>query len=191
MTPLRTWCLLVGLLGISATAVLLVHPSAGRALPFDDVGLDYLVVGALGLVTVVSAIALLGVRSFAGVREVRPPAVETPAREPPRDIVAETLADLPPVRVTETHRRLHEQLRELTISAVVQRQHCSRAEAEHRLQAGTWTTDPLAIEFLRSCELDPPSLPARLLNLLRGRRWYRDRVVATVRALEQLEGMGE
>lgn len=191
MSNIRSWCVLLGIAGVIATGVVVAHPTVGAVLPIDGIWMDYLVVAALGLVTFVLAGILLSVRSFGGVRETHPDVVETPHDRPPGDIVAASLSDLPTLRATDSHRLFHAQLRELTVSAIVQRHHCSRSAAEERVRDGTWTDNPLAANFLQSSEFVPPPLHTRCRELLTGQRWYRDRVVATVRSLEQLEGIAD
>lgn len=186
--PVPRWSLVLAACGLVATVAVLLDPALEAAFPMHRVGMEYLIVGALGAVTCASAGVLLGLRSRRGVTETKPPRVETADRGRPEDIVEATLDSLPLLRVTEAHRRFHEQLYEITVSVVVHRHGCSRNRAKDRLREGTWTDDRVAGEFLRSSEFAPPPIHRRVFELLTGRRWYRRRVLATVRALERLDG---
>lgn len=188
MTRFRNVSLLMGGLGAIATIAVIFNPSLESAIPIHRVGMDYLVVGALGIVALLSAGVLFAIRSVRGVAETTPPSVEETQHGRPGDIVEETLDSLPLLRVTDIHHHLYRQLRELTISAVVNRHSCSRSAARERVSNGTWTDDDQAATFLRSAEFVPPSLLARLAAVVLGRRWFKKRVVVTVRSLERLDG---
>ena len=189
MTLFRTWCVLVGVLGLLVVTAAIAHPAVKPALPIDAVGMDYLVVAGVGVVVFVVAGGLFGVRTLGSIHEANPRVVETSHHAGPGEIVAASMESLPSIRITDTHRRLYSQLRQLTITAIVQRQHCSRTDARARIRQGTWTDDPTAAAFLRSPEFVPPPLHTRCRELITGRQWFRYRVVATVHALEQLEGI--
>ncbi len=64
---------------------------------------------------------------------------------------------------------LWEELRELAVEAVAERDGCSRTTASKRVATGEWTDDPYAASFLR--DISKPVLPAhvRIADWLRGR----------------------
>lgn len=189
MNARRAWFVLVGSIGLLATGAVIIDPSAESALPFERAAMDYIVVGLLGFAIVLSATILFGIRAITHVREYRPPPVESRDRYHPGGKTDAALEDLPLFRVTGKHHELHTQLRELAISAIAHRHHCSRSAAIDRLQDGTWTDDPLADDFLQQDSLTPPSIPTRCRSLITGNHWYRDRICAAVRELEQIEGI--
>lgn len=189
MNARRAWFILIGSIGLLATGAVIIDPAAEAALPLERAAMDYIVVAVLGIAIVLSATILFGIRAITPVREYRPPPVESPDQYHSGGEIDAAIDDLPLFRVTGTHHELHTHLRELAKSTIAHRHHCSRSAAIDRLQNGTWTDDTLATDFLQQDSLTPPSIPARCRSLIVGNHWYRDRISATVRELEQIEGI--
>jgi hypothetical protein len=177
--------LAVGILAVLSPAVAGLIP-IGAALALA--GNDYVLVAVLAVPALAAVVAVLASRTTTGVSEATPPPVEgTDPASMGRD-VDDALDSLPFMRVTETHRRVHERVRAAAVEAVAEADRCSRPAARDRIESGEWTDDRAAAAFVADDELDPPGLAGRLAPRLRRDDWFRRRVDATVSALESMEG---
>lgn len=93
------------------------------------------------------------------------------------------------LRNVSEQRDVRNRLRQVAIETLVVSEHCSIAEAEAHLAAGTWTDDPVAARFLSD---EKPTLPlrVRLRALFRRDSRFRQQVDHTVTALTKLHEVG-
>lgn len=178
------------LLGLAVLVV--VSPTVEERIPMGAavarLGNDYLLVAVVAALALVAVLGVLLLRTLTGVAEATPPAVEgTTPGAAGREVDA-ALDALPPVRVSERHRRVRERVRTAAVETVAEAQRCSRPAARERIESGDWTDDADAAAFLADETLDPPGVGRRVALRLRRENWFRRRVDATVTALEALEG---
>ncbi len=160
----RRALLVVGLLSLFAGGVVLVAP-ADVPWPWADDTLPVaFFTAAFVVASLLAPLAFLG-DDQAG-KTVRPPE-RVPGTPAPGDDLAvldrRSWLPLPPAR----RRRVRSRLRRAAIRTLVRTADCSGANAESRIEAGTWTDDPVAAEFLGSA---PESVLDRLLFVRRARR---------------------
>jgi len=189
MTLDRTATRTVGLGLLALGALALVSPAVERLIPteaaVEGLGNDYLLVAAIGAISLAGTVGILALRTATGVTEARPPAVEAVERGTPGRELDAALAGLPTVRTTARERAVHGRLRAAAVASVAETARCDGAEARERVDRGEWTDDETAAAFVASDDLEPPSLARRALSGLRGKHWFRRRVDATVAALER------
>lgn len=84
-----------------------------------------------------------------------------------------------------TRGTLRKRVREAVVGALVTRANLAQSDAENRVEAGTWTDDPVAAAFLAE---DPPPLGVtrRLVLLIRGRSPFDLGLARTISELEAL-----
>ena len=156
--PLLT---LVGLAAVTLGVLMVVQPGLAAA-----VGTDYTAVTVVAFLAVVQALRVARARKATEVRSAETPDVEsveampTPGDDFDREVAA--LRSGP--RRTMIHKRadLHEALKATAITAVANRENCSREAARERIEAGTWTDDVYAASFLGGTEAPNPPLLARV-----------------------------
>lgn len=160
----RRALLAIGLLSLAAGALVLAVP-ATVLWPWAD---DTLLVGFFTVAFVLAS--LLAPVTFLGsepTREAaRPPerVPEAPTPGDDLDVLSGRLGLLvPPAR----RRRIRSRLRRAAIRSLVRTAGCSTADTEARIEAGSWTDDPVAARFLDS---DPESAIDRVLFGRRARR---------------------
>lgn len=180
----------IGLLALAALVV--ASPAVADLIPtaavVDWLGNDYLLLAAVAALALVGLVSVLLVRTVAGVAEATPPPVEGTTPVAPGRSVDESIDALPPLRVTEGHRRVRERLRTAAVAAVAEADGSSRPAACDRIESGDWTEDATAAAFVADDEFDPPTVRRRVAARLRRDDWFRRRVDATLSALERLEG---
>jgi hypothetical protein len=182
------WYLFV-LLGIAvfggALAVVL-SPGLGEPLPveaaIDALGSDYLVVAGLGVLALAVLVVMLVARAASSVDEASSPDPEFVERVPVLgaefdDLVENGLG----VRATyfsDEPEAVREDLREKAIRTLVRTRGLDRETARDRVEAGRWTDNRVAAEFLATGGVVPRS--ARVRAALRGESWlqYGARVAA-------------
>lgn len=187
----RTMSTVIGLCVLGFAGLILVSPAFEDRVPtataVAKLGNDYLLVAVVAGLTLLAMIGVLLVRTATGVTEATPPAVEGVTPEAPGQEFDAALDSVPPIEVTDRHRRIHERLRITAIAAIAESRHCSRETARELVDRCEWTDDPDAAAFLADKRLDPPSVIQRLETRLRGDGWFDSRVRTTVTALEALE----
>lgn len=180
-----------GLCLFGLAALVVASPTLAERIPTGAavarLGNDYLLVAVVAALALVAVLGVLLARTLTGVREATPPTVEGTAPDAPGRDVDVALDALPPVRVTERHRRVHERVRAAAVETVAEVHRCSRSAARERVESGEWTDDPDAAAFLVGEALDPPGVGRRVVLALRREHWFRRRTDATVTALETLE----
>lgn len=178
-----------GLLLVAALA--LVSSAFEQLIPMDGIvdlfGNDYLLLAVVATLLVTGLLGVVVGRAILGVTEAKPPSVETVRPESPGRTVDQSLESLPPVRTTDGHRRIHDRLRQATVDAVAASTRGSPAGVRDAVESGSWTDDATAANFVASETLDPPTVATRCLARVRGRDWFRHRVMATVTALESFQ----
>lgn len=146
-------------------------------------------------VTLVGALAMLqGVRYAAArrrsdVRETETGDPELRYRVPtPGDEFDEQMVDAAgwSLRSVSRRRDVRTRLRQATLDALVVHDHCNPAEAEARIESGTWTDDAIAATFL-SDDAPAPPLRTRLWTLFRRESQFSHRVRRTVDAVVSLQ----
>lgn len=145
----------VTLLGVIALGLGVATVLAPDLAPRLDVATafpnDYLFVVPLGLAAATVVLGTLGHRSIRGIDQAAPP---DPERVPTADAPGAEFDRL--VRggwrtaPAALRRRdgLYDRLREAALQTVIRAEGCSRDAALRRIEAGTWTDDPVAAAFL-------------------------------------------
>ena len=187
----------MGSLGIAALGLAVATVFApGLGSRLDVVALfgnDYLVVVPLGLGAAFVVLVALATRSIRGVDQATPPDPERlpTAEAPGADVDRLVTGGLRAAPAALRRRdRLHARLREAAIRRVMRTEHCSRDAARRRLEAGTWTDDPIAAAFVASEAADRLSARAYLAALRRFELPLQRRARRTARAIERAEGAG-
>lgn len=192
MTPERPVSRALAFAALAFAALVLVSPVVADLVPtaaaVARLGNDYLLVAAFAAFALAATVAVLLARAASGVAEATPPAVEGVAPASMGREVDTALDALPHLRTTARHRRVHERLRRAAVSAVAERERCSRSAARERVERSEWTDDADAAAFLATATLEDPPLERKLRALLVGDHWFRRRVRTAVAALESLEG---
>lgn len=180
----------VALLALAALVV--VVPGTAKLIPMgaavQRLGNDYIFVAVVAALALGAFLLVLLARAATGVSEATPPAVEGTTPGAPGRAVDESLDALPPVRMTDRHRDVHERVRTAAVEAVAEADGCSRSAARERIESGEWTDDAEAAAFVANDDVDPPGVPQRVATRLRRRHWFRERIETTVAALETLDG---
>ncbi|NEU57727.1 hypothetical protein [Halorussus sp. MSC15.2] len=148
------------------TAVGLVAVALGLLMAFVPgfaaaIGTGYAAVTVVGLLALVQAVRVARSRQATEVAATETPDVETVETAPtPGDEFDRTVAELrsgPRRDLIRERADLRETLEAAAITAVADRENCSREQARERLDAGTWTDDRHAASFLGG--EDAPSPP--------------------------------
>lgn len=192
MNRVRAATVTLGLLGLALGGLVLAKPSIGAVLPIEELaasrpGGDYFLVAAVGLLSLAAVPVVLVVRALRGISEVTPPRVEAAEIRSPGEELDAVLSGLPPIRVTEEHRLVHDRVRELAVDATARTHRCRKETARKRIERGAWTDEGVAATFLSPSRLDPPSRVRRIWERLAGRHWFRRRLRATIAALDAIE----
>lgn len=142
---------LLGTLVFGVAILVAFVPGAGVLVPaaalVDLLGSDYVVIAAVGLGAVGLAVAVVLARSLGGVEEATPPAVEDVRSAPrPGERFDRSLRGL--TGATDASGSARERLRETAVRTVMRTADCPRAEAERRVDEGTWTDDRAAARLL-------------------------------------------
>ncbi|WP_135828537.1 DUF7269 family protein [Halorussus halobius] len=146
----------VGVAAVAVGVLFVVQPGLAAA-----VGVDYAAALLVGLIALVQAARTVQARRASDVRGAETPDVEAVETVPtPGDEFDETVADLRsgPRRVLVRERAdLHDRIEEAAVTAVAERENCSREAARERVADGTWTDDIHAAAFLGGD--DAPNVP--------------------------------
>jgi len=152
----------VGIAAVALGVVFAVQPGLAAA-----VGVDYAAVLLVGMIALVQGVRTAHARRSSDVHGAETPDVEAVETMPtPGDEFDQTVADLRsgPRRVLVRERSdLHDRIEEAAVTAVADRENCSREAARERIADGTWTDDVHAAAFLGDEEA--PSVP--LVNRLK------------------------
>lgn len=146
-------------------------------------------------VTLVGALAIVqGVRAVSQRRQSEYVATETADPEcrfqvaTPGDEFDEQIASAVgwSLRNVSAQRDVRNRLQQVAVDALVVHEHCSVAEAEARIDAGTWTDDAVAARFLSD---DAPDLPlrTRFRSLFRRESRFRHQTRHAVDAIATLQ----
>lgn len=136
--------------GLAVTTVLV----PGLSEPIDVVGVfgnDYLFVVPFGVAATVVVVGLLASRSLRGVDQCAPPDPEgLPTADAPGEAFDRLVTGGWRSAPAALRRRdwLHDRLRTVAVGAVMWEEDCTRPDARRRIEAGTWTDDPVAAAFL-------------------------------------------
>lgn len=186
-------------LGLWGLAVALaIEPTLAGRLGLADllagVRNGYLLVAGVGVLAVIHGLSVWISWSAEGIDEASPPAVELAmaGRVPGTDL-DEALPELAGERGRAARPVDHRDWirRRLVVDAantIARIRNCSRSEAEDRVEAGTWTDDPYASDFLGGPDAPGPRWYQQLWNGFRRRDAFSLRVRRTIDALERLEG---
>ena len=146
----------VGVAAVALGVVFAVQPGLAAA-----VGVDYAAVLLVGMIALVQAARTAHARRSSEVHGAETPDVEAVETMPtPGDEFDETVATLRsgPRRVLVRERSdLHDRIEEAAVTAVADRENCSREAARERITDGTWTDDVHAAAFLG--DETTPSVP--------------------------------
>lgn len=118
-------------------------------------GNDYLVLVLIGGVAVLGAASVQATRSFGGIDQATPPDTEDVHVVPTLGSDLDDYLSTPLGIGASEPAGTESQLFRLAVTVVMQEDNCPRAEAQRRVEHGTWTTDPFAATYLGS---DAPSL---------------------------------
>ncbi|MFB6256734.1 MAG: hypothetical protein ABEH58_08450, partial [Haloplanus sp.] len=100
-------------------------------------------------IALVEGLRAVGERRSATIEGARPADVEDGVPTPvPGDDVDELLGAAARAPLPDEEARLRRRLREVAVAAVARRDGVSRTAAAERVEAGTWTEDPVAAAFL-------------------------------------------
>ena len=152
---------LVGLVAAGLGVLMVFQPGVAAA-----IGTDYSAVTIIGLLALVQALRIARARRAAELRAAETPDVETVETRPtPGDEFDREVADLrtdPRRSVIRKQANFREALEAAAITAVADRENCSREQARERIEAGTWTDDAHAAAFLGGAEAPSPPLLDRM-----------------------------
>jgi len=190
MGLMRTVAVLVGLVSLGAAVALLAAPGevanagvgdAVEGTPVDTVaklGLA-LVFGVLGLVSGLS-------RAEAGARSLPTPEMVGAQRSMAGSEIDSQLALVAEDETSRQARaRVRRGVRSVAVETLVDVDGVDEAEAERRLDAGTWTADPRARAFLGDEGVERPPLSVRVTDWLSADPTFTRRATATVEELER------
>jgi hypothetical protein len=146
----------VGIVAVAVGLLMIFRPGFAAA-----IGTGYTAVTVVGLLALVQAIRVARARKSSELRATETPDVETVETMPtPGEEFDRTVAEIRsgPRRVLIRERAdLREVLEEAALTAVADRENCSRKRASEFIEAGTWTDDAHAGAFLGGA--DAPSPP--------------------------------
>lgn len=178
----------VGIAAVALGVLMVVQPGLAAT-----IGVGYAAVLLVGTIAFVQAIRVARARQRSEVRTGETPDVETVESVPtPGEEFDRTVATLRsgPRRVLIRDRAdLRERVEDAAVTAVADRENCSPAEAEQRIDAGTWTDDPHAAAFLGGPDAPRPSLIARMKLAASPESQFQHRVRRTADAVARAAGV--
>jgi hypothetical protein len=177
--------------GIVAVAVGLLFVFRPRLA--SAIGTGYAAVTMIGLLALVQAIRIARSRQATDLQAAETPDVETVESMPtPGDEFDEMVAELRsgPRRVLIRERAdLRDALEEAALTAVADRENCSREQAADRLDAGTWTDDVHAAAFLGGADAPSPPILDRVKIAASGESPFQFRIRRTADAVARTAGV--
>jgi hypothetical protein len=152
---------LVGLLAVGLGVLMVFQPGFAAA-----IGTDYSAVTVVGLLALVQGLRIARARKASELQAAETPEVETVETMPtPGDDfdreVAELRTDLRR-SVIRKQANFRETLEAAAVTAVADRENCSRDQARELIEAGTWTEDAHAAAFLGGADAPSPALLERM-----------------------------
>lgn len=179
----------VGLAAVALGVLMVVEPGVATA-----IAADYTAVVLIGALALVQGVRVAQARRATELRSAETPDVETVRTVPtPGDGFDDRLAGLrsgPRRAVLRERADLRETLTDAAISAVADRDHCSREQARERVEDGTWTDDPFAASFLGGADAPTPPLSAKLRLVAGSESAHQVRVRRTADAVARAAGVG-
>jgi hypothetical protein len=183
--PLLT---LVGLVAVALGVLMIVQPGLAAA-----VGTGYTAVTIIGLLALVQGVRVARARKAAELRSAETPDVETVETMPtPGDDFDREVAELrsgPRRMLIRKRADLRETLEAVAVTAVADRENCSREAARERIEAGTWTDDAHAASFLGGAEAPDPPLLARVRIAASGQSSRQFQIRRTADAIARIAGI--
>jgi hypothetical protein len=180
----------VGVVTVAVGLLMVVRPSLAAA-----VGTDYAAVTVVGLLALVQALRVARARQATDLQAATTPDVETVETMPtPGDEFDRTVAELQsgPRRVLIRERAdLRDTLEAAALTAVADRENCSREAARERIEAGTWTDDPHAASFLGGADAPSPPLFDRIKLTARTESPFQFKLRRTADAIARTAGVAE
>lgn len=177
---------LLGLLTVAQPA------AAGASLQTAVVllGNDYMVVAIIGVLALLIVLGLLVARGRTRIEQTTPPAPEDvhPVPRFGESFDAVVSGGEPPALATpdsQADRDLRDDLREIAIPTVMRAANCTQTEAHERIEAGTWTDNDAAAQFLATSESQ--SVGARVKAALGGSSPDMDAARETAAAIAALD----
>ncbi|MFC6838463.1 DUF7269 family protein [Halomarina ordinaria] len=185
---LRYAVVAVGALGFVGALAVLAVPSLAGALPveaaIEAAGSDYQLLAVFGGLAAVALLGMLVVRAVGRVEQADPPTPETvegvPVVGSELDAVVADGLGLRATLFSDEPDRLRERLREEAVRTLMRVENCPRAQAERRVDEGSWTDDAAAAAFLAGGRAPVRS---RLAAALRGRSWLQHGTAAAATAI--------
>lgn len=145
----------VGLLGVGAVGLAAATALAPELVAGFDAGAafenDYLFVVPVGLAAATVVLGALASRSVRGIDQATPPDPESVPTADAAGAEFDRLVGSGWRSAIAAHRRrawLRERLRETAVRTLTRAERCSRTAARRRVEAGTWTDDPVAAAYL-------------------------------------------
>jgi len=180
----------VGIVAVAVGLLLIFRPGFAAA-----IGTGYTAVTVVGLLALVQAIRVARARQTSELRATETPDVETVETVPtPGEEFDRTVAGIRsgPRRVLIRERAdLREALEEAALTAVADRENCSRERASERIEAGTWTDDAHAATFLGGADAPSPPLRDRVKIAASGESPFQHRIRRTADAVARAAGVGD
>ncbi|WP_276280845.1 DUF308 domain-containing protein [Halorussus caseinilyticus] len=178
----------VGVVAVALGLLMAVQPRLASA-----VGTGYAAVTVVGLLALVQGIRVARSRQATDLQATTTPDVETVETVPtPGDEFDRTVAELRsgPRRVLIRERAdLRETLEAAALTAVADRENCSRQQARERIDAGTWTDDVHAASFLGGTDAPSPPVFDRLRLAVSTESPFQYRIRRTADAVARTAGV--
>jgi hypothetical protein len=180
---------LVTLVGLAAVGLGLVSVVLRETFGFSLSYTFVTLVGALAIVQGIRAVSQRRQSEYAETETADPERrfqVPTPGDEFDEQVTGAVGWSL---RNVSEQRDVRNRLHQTAVDTLVIHEHCSVAEAEANIEAGTWTDDAVAARFLSD---DAPDLPlrTRIRELFRRESRFRQQVRHTVAAIATLQEGG-
>jgi hypothetical protein len=178
----------VGLAAVALGVLMVVEPSLAAA-----IGVDYAAVIVVALLALVQGFRVARARQASDIQSAETPDVETVETMPtPGDDFDRTVAQLGsgPRRVRIRERaNLRETLEDAAITAVADRENCSREEAVERVEQGTWTDDRHAASLLGKSGAPSPPIIERMKVAASAESTFQYRIRRTADAVARVAGV--
>lgn len=178
----------LGVVAVAVGLLMLFVPGFAAA-----VGTGYTAVTLVGLLALVQAVRVARARRATELRAAETDDVETVEAMPtPGEEFDRTVAELhsgPRRTLVRERSNLRETLADAALTAVADRENCSRERARELLEAGAWTDDPHAAAFLGGPDAPSPPLFDRLKVAASGQSAYQFRIRRTADAVARTAGV--
>lgn len=180
----------VGVVAVAIGVLAILQPGLAAA-----IGTSYGAVTIIGLLALVQGIRIARARQASELRGAETPDVETvetmptPGDEFDREVVE--LRSGPRRSIIRKRVDFMEELEKAAVTAVADRENCSRDRARERVEAGTWTDDVHAAAFLGGAEAPNPPLLDRVLVAARSESPFQFRIRRTADAIARVAGVTE